>query len=111
MEEAFFVKQGDVSELRYVRQKMISFTHTNAITNLMTQCLTIQLLLTPRTFIDQDYHDYKENQKKKGRAVKIQRNFFQDVELGDSSTSQVGLVNEGTTCYINSMLQTLFSLG
>ena len=90
---------------------MLSFTHNTAVYNMMTECLTIQLLLTPRTFIQQDYEEFIENQKKRGKNLLIPRNNFHELELGDESTSYVGLVNEGTTCYINSMLQTLFSLG
>ena len=69
VEEAFFVKEDEVSELVYQRTKMISFSHKAAITNLLTQCLAVQLILTPRTFIWQDYEEFKENQKKRG--VKI----------------------------------------
>lgn len=42
---------------------------------------------------------------------RLSRNFFQDVECGDDTTPYRGLYNEGSTCYINSLLQTLFSIG
>ena len=34
-----------------------------------------------------------------------------DMEAGDETTPYRGLINEGVTCYVNSLLQTLFSLG
>lgn len=34
-----------------------------------------------------------------------------DVEIGDETTKYRGLINEGSTCYINSLMQTLYTIG
>ena len=61
LEEAFFVKEGETYEMIYQRIKMLSFRHSDAMANRLTECLTIQLQLTPRNFMDQDYAEFKEN--------------------------------------------------
>ena len=49
--------------------------------------------------------------QKRGYASKNKRNINDEIDLGDDKIAFSGLVNEGTTCYINSLLQTYYSLG
>ena len=51
------------------------------------------------------------NLGKKNQNDKVPRNFYQDAEVGDDTTPYRGLINEGSTCYINSLLQALFTIG
>ena len=71
---------------------------------MMTQCLVCEVTLTPKVFIDNDHKAYQDNLKKKNANERVSRNFYQDVEIGDETTSFKGLINEGSTCYINSLL-------
>ena len=109
LEEAFFIS-GE--RLEHTILRFVSYTHTVAQNNTFTSCLTLEIVLTPKIFQDADYEAYMQNQGKRPQASdRVSRNFYQDVEVGDDTTEFRGLYNEGSTCYINSLLQTLFTIG
>ena len=77
-EEAFFVEGEGVCDLEYVRTKFVSYTEKAAKLNQLDSSFAFMLVLTPRSFLAEDYTDFNLNTKKKGAASKTQRNFFQD---------------------------------
>lgn len=114
VEEAFFTasdEEGNKGKMDHTVLKFISFSQKNAECNQMTKCLVVEVDLTPKVFIEKDHEAYKENAAKKNANERVSRNFYQDVEVGDDTTGFKGLINEGSTCYINSLLQMLYSLG
>jgi uncharacterized UBP type Zn finger protein len=60
----------------------------------------IEVILTPRVFLQEDYDTFK------AEKIVLNRKHFSEllVDEGIGSTSFCGLVNEGTTCYVNSLL-------
>ena len=122
LEEIFFVtsprqegnleQKTDIETMQHSVVKFISFTHAVAskIQN-FTDMLCIELSLTPKVFKQSDYDAYIENKSIKNLNDRVSRNFYQDLECGDDTTSYRGLINEGSTCYINSLLQTLYTIG
>lgn len=113
VEEAFFIASDEegTAKMDHTVLKFLSFLHKNAENNQMTKCLVVEVSLTPKVFIAKDHQVYKDNLTKKNANERVSRNFFQDVEVGDDTTGFKGLINEGSTCYINSLLQMLYSLG
>ena len=71
----------------------------------------VELILLPDTFVEMDYNDYIQGIEKRGHNSKISRNLFRANDLFDDKVERIGLYNEGTTCYINSLLQALYSIG
>ena len=64
----------------------------------------LEFIVTPKVFHQSDYEAYIHNLRTKNQNDKVPRNFCQDVEIGDDTTPYRGLINEGSTCYINSLL-------
>ena len=113
-EEAFFVagnaEQDTAEQLSHQYVRFISFAHSNAIANQFTQCLTVEVVMTPKVFHQSDFEAYTTNLHRR-QQQRVSRNFLMDMEVGDDTTPYRGLINEGSTCYINSLLQTLYSMG
>ena len=72
---------------------------------LMTKCLVMEFTLIPDIFIDTDYEHYADGlTKRNGVNSKVSRQQFRTNEMVDDRVKSIGLLNEGTTCYINSLL-------
>lgn len=117
LEEIFFLdplteEEDGEKKLEHTINRFISFSFKSASeTNLFTKLLCLEFTFTPKIFHLSDYEAYTENIGVKNYNDRVSRNFYQDVELGDDTTPYRGLINEGSTCYINSLLQTLYSIG
>jgi ubiquitin C-terminal hydrolase len=70
----------------------------------MVNCLVLEVVITPRVYLELDHIDSRFATKKEGGL--INRRHFTELLMdeGDETTQYRGLVNEGTTCYMNSLL-------
>jgi len=68
----------------------------------------IEVVLTPKVFSKDDHDEFSGI--KRGQASKRRWEMEMDYE-GRDTVAYNGLQNEGTTCYMNSLLQTLYTLG
>ena len=112
--EAFFIdnnSEDGKKELAHTMVKCISFLHNKAEEFRFTKMLCIEVQMTPKLYMKSDHEQYLSNEGKRYDRDRVSRNFYQDLEIGDEMTAYRGLVNEGSTCYINSLLQTLYTIG
>jgi len=92
-EEAFFTE--DCKEYVY-GQTVVGCKNEVARKMQFDKCLAIQILLIPRIYQSEDHDAFQTKSK---RAKKLGLN------IDENQTSLYnGLVNEGNTCYMNSML-------
>ena len=57
-EEAFFVEEEGICILEYVRMKFLSYTQKAAKMNQFDSSLTVVLVLTPKSFIQDDFAEF-----------------------------------------------------
>ena len=93
------------------QQRLLSFGIQQARINGFTENLNIEILMSPSVFVTSDFQAW-QNKKPNQRNIVIRNRYDQDEdEVRDATLPFCGLVNEGMTCYINSLLQALYSLG
>jgi ubiquitin C-terminal hydrolase len=70
----------------------------------------LELILTPRVYLETDHINAKVAKRQSGGVMN--RRHFSELLMdeGIDETEFRGLVNEGTTCYMNSLLQTMYIL-
>jgi uncharacterized UBP type Zn finger protein len=75
-----------------------------------SEYLNFELIITPRAYLEQDHLEYF-NLCQEGGSKYIRKHFTEELhDEGKNTTPYRGILNEGTTCYMNSLLQTLFIL-
>ena len=111
--EAFFVDDDKISTKRmfHIREKLFSGSFRQAEEVLMTKCVTLELEFFNETFIEMDYYNFMDSMSPVGVPSRVERRRFRLNDLRDDKVTTIGLHNEGTTCYINSLLQALYSIG
>ncbi len=67
---------------------------------MFNECFLIELVLTPRIYIEKDHNMMLQTNDR----INFKKITDFEIDEGTGDTGYCGLVNEGNTCYINSLL-------
>jgi len=80
VEEAFFTtadgSEDNQDKLDICILRCVSFMHANAVANQMTQCLVLEVSMTPKVYIQKDHEVFLDNLKKRFQNERVSRNFY-----------------------------------